>query len=65
MSGAEIYDERADVGGHGVPEILVKGGRREGDEAASALNSTANVGISRVRSWVSLCVGETCVAVKT
>ena len=23
---AEIYDEQANVGGHGVPEILVKGG---------------------------------------
>lgn len=40
---AEIYDEQANVGGHGVPEILVKGG--EGDESASALNSIANVDI--------------------
>lgn len=47
----EIYDEQSDVGGRGVPEILVKEG--EDDESASALNSTATIlQLSSVRSRV-------------
>ena len=46
----EIYDEQSNVGGRGVPEILVKEG--EDDESASALygNHTAVI-ISEVMGY--------------
>lgn len=57
---AEIYDERWNVGGRGVPEILVKGA---GDESTSALNCTANghsvVIIAEVMGIIR-CSGDMC-----